>query len=89
MNTRIQVEHPVTEAIIGIDLIKEQIKIAAGEKIPFEQKDIKIHGWAMECRINAEDCDNDFAPRCGTISEMHQPGIDQVSGVYHHLITII
>lgn len=85
MNTRIQVEHPVTEAIIGIDLIKEQIKIAAGEKIPFEQKDIKIHGWAMECRINAEDCDNDFAPRCGTISEMHQPGgigVRVDSGVY-------
>lgn len=74
MNTRIQVEHPVTESIIGIDLIKQQIKIANGEKLPFKQDDIKIHGCAMECRINAEDSNNNFAPAPGTISEMHQPG---------------
>jgi len=85
MNTRIQVEHPVTEEIIRVDLIKEQIKIAYGEKLSFTQKNIKITGFAMECRINAENPEKDFAPCPGTIEEMHQPGgigIRVDSGVY-------
>ncbi|MCK9478496.1 MAG: acetyl-CoA carboxylase biotin carboxylase subunit [Firmicutes bacterium] len=85
MNTRIQVEHPITEEIIGIDIVKEQIKIAHGEKLNLMQKDIKINGCAMECRINAEDPNNGFAPCVGTIEEMHQPGgigIRVDSGVY-------
>lgn len=85
MNTRIQVEHPVTESVIGIDLVREQIKIACGQRLPFEQKDVKIHGHAMECRINAEDSSRNFAPAPGTIIEMHQPGgigVRVDSGVY-------
>jgi len=74
MNTRIQVEHPVTEMITGIDLIKEQIKAAAGMKLPFTQEDINIKGWAIECRINAEDPDNDFRPCPGMIETMNIPG---------------
>lgn len=73
MNTRIQVEHPVTEYITGIDLIKEQIKVAAGEKLKFKQKDLKITGHAIECRINAEDPLN-FLPCPGVITDYHQPG---------------
>lgn len=73
MNTRIQVEHPVTELITGIDLVKEQIKIAAGEPLSFTQADIKIRGHAIECRINAED-PNTFMPSPGTISLFHAPG---------------
>lgn len=68
MNTRIQVEHPVTEMVTGIDLIKEQIKIAAGEKLSFQQKDIKSTGHAIECRINAEDPARNFTPNPGVIS---------------------
>lgn len=74
MNTRIQVEHPVTEMVTGIDLIKEQIKIAAGERLPFSQSDIKIKGASMECRINAEDPDNDFRPSPGKIAALNIPG---------------
>ena len=74
MNTRIQVEHTVTEMITGIDLIKEQIKVAAGEKLPFKQEDIKIKGWAMECRINAEDPDHDFRPSPGKLEALSIPG---------------
>ena len=55
MNTRIQVEHPVTEMISGVDLVQQQLKIASGEKLPFTQDDIKLNGWAIECRINAEN----------------------------------
>ena len=73
MNTRIQVEHPVTEMITGIDLIKEQIKIAAGEKLSFQQSDVKFTGWAMECRINAEDPELDFRPTPGKIIEFNPP----------------
>ncbi|ABO49600.1 acetyl-CoA carboxylase carboxyltransferase subunit alpha [Desulforamulus reducens MI-1] len=74
MNTRIQVEHPVTELITGIDLIKEQIRIAAGEPLGYGQEDIRIDGWAIECRINAEDPDKNFMPHPGTIKTYHQPG---------------
>lgn len=74
MNTRIQVEHPITELVTGIDLIKEQIKIAAGEKLGISQRDIKLNGHAIECRINAEDPDNNFAPCPGKIEELYTPG---------------
>lgn len=67
MNTRIQVEHPVTEAITGVDLVKNQILVAMGEKLPFSQADIKLNGWAMELRINAEDPTNGFAPAPGRV----------------------
>lgn len=74
MNTRIQVEHPVTESITGIDLIKTQIKIAAGEKLPFRQRDIHFNGHAIECRINAEDPERNFAPNPGHLSLVIPPG---------------
>ncbi|MCL6583455.1 MAG: acetyl-CoA carboxylase biotin carboxylase subunit [bacterium] len=73
MNTRIQVEHPVTEMVTGVDLIKEQIKVAAGEKLSFSQEDIKIRGHAIECRINAEN-PRSFIPCPGTITSFHLPG---------------
>jgi len=74
MNTRVQVEHPVTEAITGIDIVKQQIKIASGELLGFKQSDIKIMGHAIECRINAENPDKNFAPCPGEIKELHVPG---------------
>ena len=74
MNTRVQVEHPVTEMVTGIDIIKEQIKIAAGERLSFEQEDIKIRGHAIECRINAENPDKNFMPSPGVISNVLLPG---------------
>lgn len=73
MNTRIQVEHPVTELITGIDIIKEQLKIAAGEKLKLKQKEIKVRGHAIECRLNAEDPEK-FTPCPGTIMVYHPPG---------------
>lgn len=73
-NTRIQVEHPVTEMITGIDLIKAQIRIAAGEPLGFSQKDIKPKGAAIECRINAEDPENGFRPSAGKIDRFRPPG---------------
>jgi len=74
MNTRIQVEHPVTEMVTNIDIVKEQIKIASGEKISFSQEEVKISGHSIECRINAEDPDNNFAPSPGKISYLLMPG---------------
>jgi acetyl-CoA carboxylase biotin carboxylase subunit len=74
MNTRIQVEHPVTEAVTGIDLVKEQIRIASGEKLHHKQEDIRFNGCAIECRINAEDPDNDFMPSPGKITMLDLPG---------------
>ncbi len=74
MNTRIQVEHPVTEMITGVDLIKEQIKIAAGEMLALRQEDVRISGHAIECRINAEDPDKNFMPCPGTVNYIHFPG---------------
>jgi len=74
MNTRIQVEHPVTEAVTGLDLIEAQLRIAAGEPLGFSQEDLNVSGHAIECRINAEDYENDFAPAPGKITFMHLPG---------------
>ncbi len=85
MNTRVQVEHPITELITGIDIVKQQIKIAYGEKLPFKQEDIKIRGHAIECRVNAEDPVHDFVPTPGTIKHYRSPGgpgIRVDSGIY-------
>ena len=74
MNTRLQVEHGVTEMVTGIDIVKEQIWIAAGNELHYKQEDIEIKGHAIECRINAENPDNNFLPSPGTISNLHMPG---------------
>ena len=74
MNTRIQVEHPVTELVTGIDLIKEQIMVAAGFPLSFTQEDVKLNGWAIECRINAENPAKNFMPSPGRITEYLPPG---------------
>lgn len=74
MNTRIQVEHPVTEMITGLDLIQQQIKIAAGEKLLLKQDDVKLDGSSIECRINAEDPDNNFMPSPGKVERLFLPG---------------
>ena len=74
MNTRIQVEHPVTEMVTGVDLVKEQLRIAAGEPMSIRQEDIRINGHSIECRINAEDPDADFRPSPGKIAGLHVPG---------------
>lgn len=74
MNTRVQVEHPVTEMVTGIDIVREQIRIASGERISFNQSEIKFKGWAIECRINAEDPENGFMPSPGKIEYFYQPG---------------
>ncbi len=73
MNTRIQVEHPVTEMVSGIDLIEWQIRIAAGQKLTLEQSDIQLNGWAIECRINAEDVQAGFSPNLGIIEKISFP----------------
>ncbi|HEX7058208.1 MAG TPA: acetyl-CoA carboxylase biotin carboxylase subunit [Bacilli bacterium] len=74
MNTRIQVEHPVTELITNIDIVKEMISIAEGNPLSFTQDDVKLNGWAIECRVNAEDPDRNFAPSPGTIQMYLPPG---------------
>jgi acetyl-CoA carboxylase biotin carboxylase subunit len=74
MNTRIQVEHPVTEQITGIDIVREQIRIAAGQKLSFSEKDIRMNGHAIECRINAEDPYRDFTPSPGRVEWVNFPG---------------
>jgi len=90
MNTRIQVEHPVTEMITGINIVREQIRIASGLPLSFKQKDVAIQGHAIECRINAEDPHNGFSPSPGTISYLHLPsgfGI-RVDTVIHPQYTV-
>jgi len=85
MNTRLQVEHPVTEQVTGIDIVKEQIHIASGRPLSITQKDVHMEGWAIECRINAEDPLNDFEPTPGKLRSYHSPGGPGVrvdSGVY-------
>ncbi|MED4306718.1 acetyl-CoA carboxylase biotin carboxylase subunit, partial [Bacillus licheniformis] len=72
MNTRIQVEHPVTEMVTGVDLIKEQIRVASGEKLTLTQDEVTFNGWAIECRINAENPEKNFMPSPGKI-EMYLP----------------
>ncbi len=74
VNTRVQVEHPVTEMITGVDIVQMSIRIAAGEAIPYRQKDIQIRGHAIECRINAEDPERDFMPSAGVIERFRAPG---------------
>lgn len=74
MNTRLQVEHPVTELVTGVDIVKWQIRIASGVPLSFTQDETKVHGCAIECRINAEDPKADFRPSCGKISFFHVPG---------------
>ena len=74
MNTRVQVEHPITEMVTGVDIVKEQIRIAAGEKLLYTQEDIKLTGHAIECRINAENPLLDFRPSPGRIKSLFIPG---------------
>lgn len=85
MNTRLQVEHPVTEMVTGVDIVKEQIRIARGRQMRYTQKDIHLNGWSIECRINAEDPYNDFMPSTGVISHILPPtgpGVRIDAGVY-------
>ncbi len=73
MNTRLQVEHPITERVVGVDLVREQIRVAEGFPLPFKQKDLKMNGHSMECRIYAEDTDNNFMPNPGKITHITEP----------------
>ena len=84
MNTRVQVEHCVTEETTGVDIVREQILVAAGEELSFAQEDIRLHGHAIECRINAEDASKNFAPAPGTVAHYREPsgpGVRVDSGV--------
>jgi acetyl-CoA carboxylase biotin carboxylase subunit len=85
VNPRLQVEHPVTEMVTGIDIVKEQLRIASGRKLRYRQEDIQPHGWALECRIVAEDPDDGFLPSMGTINRVFEPsgpGVRVDSGIY-------
>ena len=80
MNTRLQVEHPVTELITGLDLVEQMIRVAAGEKLPFKQEDLKINGWAIESRIYAEDPYRKFLPSIGRLSRYAAPREGEAGG---------
>lgn len=85
MNTRLQVEHPITEMVTGIDIVREQIRIARGRKLNYRQEDLQLNGWAIECRINAEDPYNNFLPSTGQITSVippSGPGVRVDTGVY-------
>lgn len=86
MNTRLQVEHPVTESITGLDLVEQMIRVAAGEKLSFKQEDVKLDGWSMECRINADDPFRNFLPSTGRLVKYRPPesvnGVRVDTGVY-------
>jgi acetyl-CoA carboxylase biotin carboxylase subunit len=85
MNTRLQVEHPVTELVTGVDIVKEQIRIARNRQLRYTQEDVQLNGWAMECRINAEDPFNDFLPSTGRITHILMPtgpGVRLDSGIF-------
>jgi acetyl-CoA carboxylase biotin carboxylase subunit len=85
MNTRLQVEHPVTELVSGVDIVKEQLRISSGRTMRYRQEDIKIKGWALECRINTEDPYDNFLPSTGHITGLHEPtgpGVRVDSGIY-------
>src|SRR4030095_5613338 len=80
MNTRLQVEHPVTELVTGFDLVREQFQVAAGHPLSFRQEDISWRGHAIECRVYAEDPDNNFFPSPGTITYLREPPAPAVRG---------
>jgi acetyl-CoA carboxylase biotin carboxylase subunit len=85
MNTRVQVEHPVTELVTGVDIVQEQLRVARGRMLRYNQDDVRLHGWAIECRINAEDPYNDFLPSTGTITTVilpTGPGVRIDTGVF-------
>jgi acetyl/propionyl-CoA carboxylase alpha subunit len=85
MNTRLQVEHPITELVTGIDIVKEQIRIARERKLRYSQDEIRLKGWAIECRINAEDPYNNFLPSTGVLNSVippSGPGVRVDTGVY-------
>jgi acetyl/propionyl-CoA carboxylase alpha subunit len=85
MNPRLQVEHPVTEMVTGVDIVKEQLRIASGRKLRYRQEDVRLWGWAMECRILAEDPFRNFAPSVGRVTQVHEPagpGVRVESGIY-------
>ncbi len=85
MNTRLQVEHPVTEMVTGVDIVKEQFRIARGRKLRYAQEDIRSNGWALECRVNAEDAYNNFLPSTGVLTMITPPtgpGVRVDTGVY-------
>ena len=85
MNTRLQVEHPITEMVTGVDIVREQIRVARGRKLRYSQEDISLNGWAIECRINAEDPYNNFLPSTGQLASVippSGPGVRVDTGVY-------